>query len=82
MIGQEGYLYYLTRYEDIDVVLPGKKLFIPLCTEEFDSLENTIEALYELKVTQTKLKISRKMERSKTNVQQIELFEGIQQRAE
>ncbi|KAI8352151.1 hypothetical protein EDC96DRAFT_518241 [Choanephora cucurbitarum] len=49
MNGQEGYLYYLTRYEDIDVVLPGKRLFIPFCPEEINSLENTIEALYELK---------------------------------
>ncbi|KAI8357805.1 hypothetical protein BD560DRAFT_406180 [Blakeslea trispora] len=47
--GQEGYLYYLTRHEDIDVVLPGKRLFVPFCVEEVDSLEDTIEALYELR---------------------------------
>ncbi|KAI8363996.1 hypothetical protein EDC96DRAFT_208911 [Choanephora cucurbitarum] len=46
MNGQEGYLYYLTKR---DVVLPGKRLSVPLVKQDIASLEVTIKALYELK---------------------------------
>ncbi|OBZ89918.1 hypothetical protein A0J61_02042 [Choanephora cucurbitarum] len=47
--GQVGYIYYLTEYEDANVILPGKSLMIPNDESELDQFEETLVALLELK---------------------------------
>ncbi|OBZ89078.1 hypothetical protein A0J61_02870 [Choanephora cucurbitarum] len=44
-----GYMYYLKEFEGIDVVLPGKRLKLPIRVKETDELEVTLVAIYELK---------------------------------
>ena len=50
LIGDCGYVYYLTTHEDVDVVLPGQRLSLPPVAGDVDALEATLVGLYELKV--------------------------------
>ena len=50
ILGPTGYIYYMSKCEDVDVVLPGKKLMIPKDVSELDEFEETLASLFELKV--------------------------------